>query len=106
MGNKPVSTRTTESIPKAVVHPTVNTAPTYSQSVRPSWDNQPASQLPELNYRSNVNPKHKFDNFVEGKSNQLARAAARQVADNPGGAYNPLFYMVELGWVKRTCCML
>ncbi|MDU7305889.1 MAG: chromosomal replication initiator protein DnaA, partial [Escherichia coli] len=30
-------------------------------------------------------------NFVEGKSNQLARAAARQVADNPGGAYNPLF---------------
>ena len=35
--------------------------------------------------------KHTFDNFVEGKSNQLARAAARQVADNPGGAYNPLF---------------
>lgn len=42
-------------------------------------------------YRSNVNTKHTFDNFVEGKSNQLARAAARQVADNPGGAYNPLF---------------
>ncbi|HHH6351857.1 TPA: DnaA/Hda family protein, partial [Escherichia coli] len=39
----------------------------------------------------NVNVKHTFDNFVEGKSNQLARAAARQVADNPGGAYNPLF---------------
>ncbi|NBM57069.1 chromosomal replication initiator protein DnaA [Proteus sp. G2667] len=91
VGNKPASGRTTESIPKAVVHPTVNTTPTHSQPVRPSWDNQPASQLPELNYRSNVNPKHKFDNFVEGKSNQLARAAARQVADNPGGAYNPLF---------------
>ncbi|SET12604.1 chromosomal replication initiator protein DnaA [Thorsellia anophelis] len=44
-----------------------------------------------LNYRSNLNPKHKFTNFVEGKSNQLARAAAQQVADNPGGAYNPLF---------------
>lgn len=46
---------------------------------------------PGLLYRSNVNTKHTFDNFVEGKSNQLARAAARQVADNPGGAYNPLF---------------
>jgi chromosomal replication initiator protein len=56
---------------------------------RPSWDSSPAQ--PELSYRSNVNPKHNFDNFVEGKSNQLARAAARQVADNPGGAYNPLF---------------
>ncbi len=32
-----------------------------------------------------------FSSFVEGKSNQLARAAARQVAENPGGAYNPLF---------------
>ena len=32
-----------------------------------------------------------FTSFVEGKSNQLARAAAMQVAENPGGAYNPLF---------------
>ncbi|MGJ8839478.1 DnaA ATPase domain-containing protein, partial [Salmonella enterica subsp. enterica serovar Kentucky] len=52
-------------------------------------DNVPAPAEPT--YRSNVNVKHKFDNFDEGKSNQLARAAARQVADNHGGAYNPLF---------------
>ncbi|AKJ40725.1 chromosomal replication initiator protein DnaA [Pragia fontium] len=58
-------------------------------AIRPSWEN--TSAQPELSYRSGVNPKHQFDNFVEGKSNQLARAAARQVADNPGGAYNPLF---------------
>ncbi|MCL4171521.1 UNVERIFIED_CONTAM: hypothetical protein GTU68_048594, partial [Idotea baltica] len=45
----------------------------------------------DLNHRSNVNPKHKFNNFVEGKSNQLGLAAARQVSDNPGTAYNPLF---------------
>lgn len=57
--------------------------------MRPGWDNVPAPAEPT--YRSNVNVKHTFDNFVEGKSNQLARAAARQVADNPGGAYNPLF---------------
>ncbi|MDY4317018.1 chromosomal replication initiator protein DnaA [Pectobacterium actinidiae] len=63
--------------------------PVRTEPVRPSWDNSPVQA--EHTYRSNVNPKHTFDNFVEGKSNQLARAAARQVADNPGGAYNPLF---------------
>ncbi|GAB2926433.1 chromosomal replication initiator protein DnaA [Rheinheimera gaetbuli] len=40
---------------------------------------------------SNVRANYTFTNFVEGKSNQLARAAASQVADNPGTAYNPLF---------------
>lgn len=40
---------------------------------------------------SNLQPSYTFTNFVEGKSNQLARAAALQVAQNPGGAYNPLF---------------
>jgi chromosomal replication initiator protein len=42
-------------------------------------------------HKPNINIDYKFENFVEGKSNQLARAAASQVADNPGGAYNPLF---------------
>lgn len=46
---------------------------------------------PKTIVRSNVRTNYKFDNFVEGKSNQLARAAATQVADNPGTAYNPLF---------------
>jgi len=38
-----------------------------------------------------LNKKYTFESFVEGKSNQLARAAATQVAQNPGNAYNPLF---------------
>ena len=42
-------------------------------------------------HKSNINFNYKFDNFVEGKSNQLARAASKQVSDNPGKAYNPLF---------------
>jgi len=42
-------------------------------------------------HKSNVNPAYTFENFVEGKSNQLARAAAIQVANNPGKSYNPLF---------------
>lgn len=38
-----------------------------------------------------LNPDFTFHNFVEGKSNQLARAACIQVSQNPGNAYNPLF---------------
>src|SRR5574344_2847280 len=56
----------------------------------PSWGDKPDSK-PEINHKSNMNVTYTFDNFVEGKSNQLARAAASQVADNPGTAYNPLF---------------
>ena len=49
---------------------------------------------------SRLNPDFTFENFVEGKSNQLARAAARQVAENPGGAYNPLFIYGGVGLGK------
>ncbi|MBK5936329.1 MAG: chromosomal replication initiator protein DnaA [Halorhodospira halophila] len=49
---------------------------------------------------SNLNPGFTFDSFVEGKSNQLARAASMQVADNPGGAYNPLFLYGGVGLGK------
>jgi len=48
--------------------------------------------IPEaMKHKSNINPTYQFENFVEGKSNQLARAAATQVANNPGSSYNPLF---------------
>ncbi|MFC1237388.1 chromosomal replication initiator protein DnaA [Vibrio sp. F74] len=69
-----------------------SSAPAQLQARRPvhkTWDDE--SELVEINHRSNVNPKHNFNNFVEGKSNQLGLAAARQVAGNPGAAYNPLF---------------
>lgn len=49
---------------------------------------------------SRLNPDFTFDSFVEGKSNQLARAAASQVASNPGGAYNPLFIYGGVGLGK------
>jgi chromosomal replication initiator protein len=49
---------------------------------------------------SNLNPNFTFDSFVEGKSNQLARAASLQVVENPGGAYNPLFLYGGVGLGK------
>ncbi|MEC7296894.1 MAG: chromosomal replication initiator protein DnaA, partial [Pseudomonadota bacterium] len=53
-----------------------------------------------LKHSSGLNPNFTFDTFVEGKSNQLARAASRQVSENPGGAYNPLFLYGGVGLGK------
>ncbi|MEW9581267.1 chromosomal replication initiator protein DnaA [Paraburkholderia sp. DGU8] len=50
--------------------------------------------------RSKLNPVLTFENFVTGKANQLARAAAIQVADNPGISYNPLFLYGGVGLGK------
>jgi chromosomal replication initiator protein len=54
--------------------------------------------LPQIGGR--LNPDFTFGNFVEGKSNQLARAAAVQVAENSGRAYNPLFIYGGVGLGK------
>ncbi|MFO9112239.1 chromosomal replication initiator protein DnaA [Legionella pneumophila serogroup 1] len=49
---------------------------------------------------SHLNKKFVFDSFVEGNSNQLARAASMQVAERPGDAYNPLFIYGGVGLGK------
>ena len=49
---------------------------------------------------SRLNPQFTFATFVEGKSNQLARAAAVQVGENPGKSYNPLFIYGGVGLGK------
>ena len=58
--------------------------------------NQPAPAMIE----SRMNPAFTFDRFVEGKSNQLAKAAAIQVGENPGTSYNPLFIYGGVGLGK------
>ena len=50
----------------------------------------PARAAPAAAFAGNLDGHYTFDNFVEGRSNQLGRAAALQVAQNPGKAYNPL----------------
>ena len=54
----------------------------------------------ESSLKTNLNEEFTFDSFVEGKSNQLAFAAAQQVAENPGGSYNPLFIYGGVGLGK------
>ncbi len=53
-----------------------------------------------LEHKSNLNRNFVFGNFVVGKSNQLGLAAATQVSENPGGAYNPLFIYGGVGLGK------
>jgi chromosomal replication initiator protein len=60
----------------------------------------PARRPPAVVVGGRVNPEFTFESFVEGKSNQLARAAAIQVAENPGKAYNPLFIYGGVGLGK------
>jgi len=53
-----------------------------------------------LQHQHHLVESYTFDNFVEGKSNQLALAASRQVAENPGDSYNPLFLYGGVGLGK------
>ena len=55
---------------------------------------------PKVREQSRLNPSFNFDAFVTGKANQLARAAAIQVAGHPGTAYNPLFIYGGVGLGK------
>lgn len=57
-------------------------------------------QTKPVKHSSNLNSHFIFKNFVEGKSNQLARAASIQVSENPGNAYNPLFIYGGVGLGK------
>ncbi|WP_172148065.1 chromosomal replication initiator protein DnaA [Pseudomonas tumuqii] len=102
----PAVTSTPVAAPKA--------APALSEPSRSSFDpmagaaSQTAPARTErtvqveggLKHTSYLNRTFTFDNFVEGKSNQLARAAAWQVADNPKHGYNPLFLYGGVGLGK------
>lgn len=70
--------------------PVIKTAP-------PSLSKAPAQKKKLL---SNLNKAFTFESFVEGKSNQLARAASVQVSENIGRAYNPLFIYGSSGLGK------
>ncbi|MEE2770470.1 MAG: chromosomal replication initiator protein DnaA [Pseudomonadota bacterium] len=69
--------------------------------VQSNADTVAASQEPVIDNSSYpMTPNYTIDQFVLGKSNELAFAAVRQVAQNPGGAYNPLFIIGDSGLGK------
>lgn len=58
-------------------------------------------QKPKHSFEPNLNPRYTFDNFIKGEGNQLARAAAGAISDNPGGtSFNPLFLYGGVGLGK------
>ena len=67
-------------------------------AVRPAAFEVKAPQPPKV--ASRLSPGFTFESFVEGKSNQLARAAATQVGESPGKSYNPLFIYGGVGLGK------
>lgn len=66
---------------------------------KPVSSRAPAKHL-KTEKNSGLNDSFLFDNYVTGRANQLARAAAIQVAGNPGQAYNPLFIYGGVGLGK------
>ncbi len=68
--------------------------------VRPPAPTAGFRQAPPPPIASRLGPAFTFDSFVEGKSNQLAKAAAIQVSQNPGESYNPLFIYGGVGLGK------
>jgi chromosomal replication initiator protein len=70
------------------------------EGVLPAPAPSPAAEAPAPPVECRLNPLFTFDKFVEGKSNQLAKAAAVQVGENPGTSYNPLFIYGGVGLGK------
>ncbi len=85
-----------DTVPAAAAStPAAQQAPVHTMPVRKG-----AFSYTDTTYQSNLNPNFTFENFVEGKSNQLAKAASIQVAENPAVAYNPLYLYGGVGLGK------
>ena len=76
----------------------INNSIKSSTSLKSNSNNIVSSN--NFTYYSNINHRYNFNNFIEGKSNQLARAIAFQVANNLNNIYNPLFFYGETGLGK------
>lgn len=88
--------RVSLEIGSSVHTPSVSPAPAF----KPSAANASTMQERVREHPPNLNRAFTFEAFVEGKSNQLAKAAALQVAAHPGTAYNPLFVYGGVGLGK------
>ena len=73
---------------------------TVSKAIDKSAPKEPVAKKHKISEHSGLNPAFNFNNLVTGKANQLARAAAVQIAENPGNTYNPLFIYGGVGLGK------
>ncbi len=80
--------------------PTKPEVATESKKADKSPPKDTSSKKYKVSEHSGLNPAFNFGNLVTGKANQLARAAAVQIAENPGNAYNPLFIYGGVGLGK------
>ena len=71
-----------------------------NRASRPIHGQEPGGSKAGFPNKNSTNPGFTFESFVEGKSNQLARAAGMQIGDNPGKVYNPLFIYGGVGLGK------
>lgn len=85
------------SISITVGSETISTAD--SGKTQPNFNRRVQEPI-QLKKSSTLNPNFTFENFVEGNSNQLARAASMQVALNPGESYNPMLIYGGVGLGK------
>lgn len=85
---------------RAVTSPQVDTAPALAERLSADPVQTTGAKRGKGKFQSYLNPGFTFSSFVEGKSNQLALAASQQVAENAGGAYNPLFIYGGVGLGK------
>jgi len=86
--------------------PTVQPMPRRATTIiQPQFNVEPGPERVvqvegSVRHQSYLNRAFTFSSFVQGKSNQLALAAAKQVAENPGSSYNPLFLYGGVGLGK------
>ncbi len=78
----------------------VSAPPPAANDMNPGRQSMGGESAPRGGFRSHLNPNFTYEAFVAGKSNQLAHAASEQVAENPGGANNPLFIYGGVGLGK------
>ena len=91
----------TKKIINGNAHKSTHSSTDTDNNVTPRVTTKTTTQPIVTNVRgTGLNPSFNFDNYVTGRANQLARAAAIQVADSPGQAYNPLFIYGGVGLGK------
>jgi len=90
VGSKPILNAQVASAP-AATETSASVPQQTAEKQQPKPEKAAVEPAPKSGYKSNIKENYTFDSFVEGKSNQLAKAAATQVADNPGSAFNPVF---------------